>query len=177
MQDEEAIATWLELLDRIDYYELLGIEREATADDVKHAFHAFAESFHPDGHPGRGSDEQRALDTIFKRGNEAYSILSSPSARAQYDAQLGLAEPSAPPRMRGVPPPSMRAGPSRAPAKLEDSVRTPSARPFARRGEELVEKGDLKQAKLQLVMANHMDPDNGALEAYLRHIEEELRRR
>jgi hypothetical protein len=56
-------------------------------------------------------------------------------------------------------------------APLEDSVRSPSARPFARRAEELIGKGDLRQAKLQLVMANHMDPDNEALETALRDLD------
>ena len=50
-------------------------------------------------------------------------------------------------------------------------MRSASARPFARRAEELLQKGDLRQAKLQLVMANHMDPDNEALETALRDLE------
>ena len=53
-------------------------------------------------------------------------------------------------------------------------MRSPSARPFARRAEELIGKGDLRQAKLQLVMANHMDPDNEALETALRDLDMKL---
>jgi hypothetical protein len=53
-------------------------------------------------------------------------------------------------------------------------VRSPSARPFARRAEELLAKGDLRQAKLQLVMANHMDPGNATLEGAMRDLETKL---
>ena len=53
-------------------------------------------------------------------------------------------------------------------------MRSPSVRPFARKAEELLRKGDLKQAKLQLVMANHMEPGNEALEAALRDLEGKL---
>jgi hypothetical protein len=53
-------------------------------------------------------------------------------------------------------------------------VRSPSARPFARRAEELLRSGDLRQAKLQLVMANHMDAGNETLEAALKDVESKL---
>ena len=53
-------------------------------------------------------------------------------------------------------------------------MRSPSARPFARRAEELVLKGDFRQAKLQLVLANHMDPGNDALEGALKDVEDKL---
>ena len=52
-------------------------------------------------------------------------------------------------------------------AQLEDAGARPSARPFARRAEELIRAGDLRQAKLQLVMANHFDRDNEVLVAAL----------
>lgn len=179
--DHSAIFGWLELLDNLDYYELLNVAPDATVDDVKRAFHTFATTFHPDGHPGRPTAEIEALDAIFKRGTEAYMVLSDPAMRSEYDRQLVSAVPSAPPRMQTVPPPGVSTDGKRAqsqmPPKLEDKVRTSSARPFARRAEELVDKGDFRQAKLQMVMATHMDPENDALESYLRHIEQELKTR
>ena len=171
--DSDAIFGWLELLDTLDYYALLNVDRAAQEDDVKRAFHTFANTFHPDAHAAREEDERRALDAIFKRGTEAYMVLTDPGLRAQYDAQLASSKPDAPPRLATVPPPNVRA--SQLPPKLEDKVRSPSARPFARRAEELAQAGDLKQAKLQMVMARHHDPDNDALEQYMRDIEEQLR--
>jgi curved DNA-binding protein CbpA len=173
----------VEQLDHLDYYELLGVESDSDTDCIRAAFQEFAATFHPDAHPGRDELERDALEDVFKRGSEAYSVLIDPRLRAQYDQALDAAtsdrRPSESlPRMQSVPPPSVSGVPaSQRPPKLEDIARTPSARPFARRAEELVDKGDLRQAKLQMVMATHMDPGNDALEAYLRHIEEQLKPR
>jgi curved DNA-binding protein CbpA len=127
----------------------------------------------------RDPGQRDAVGTIFKRGAEAYAALCDPRLRSQYDEQLAvLPGPSAPPRIsfspHSRPPSSVRPSVRAAGAPLEDSVRSPSARPFARRAEELVRKGDLRQAKLQLVMANHMDPENESLEAALRDLEAKL---
>jgi curved DNA-binding protein CbpA len=172
-QDNPVFA-WVEALDDLSYYELFGLEAGVTPDEIQAAFHVFCETFHPDGHVARDDGERRALTTIFKRGTEAYSVLVDPALRAQYDAQLASTTSPRPPRVSFSPlsrPPSRMPG---AAVPLEEAVRSPSARPFARRAEELVAQGDLRQAKLQLVMANHMDPGNAALEQALRDLESKL---
>jgi curved DNA-binding protein CbpA len=172
---DEQILAWLEALDELTYYELFGVAPEATADEIREAFHAFCDTFHPDRHAARSEEERRELGTIFKRGTEAYAVLSDDAMRGHYDAQLAVRTDPIPPRIslspHSRPPPSR--GPGAAPA-LEEHARTPSARPFARRADELLRTGDVRQAKLQLVMANHMDPDNPALEAALRDVESKL---
>jgi DnaJ-class molecular chaperone len=174
---EEVVLEWLHVLDELTYYELFGIAAEASPDDVRSAFHAFCDAFHPDRHFARPDHERSAVSTIFKRATEAYLVLSDPGLRGHYDAQLTAHEHALPQRIsfssRSRPPPSVAAGA----AKLEDSVRSPTARPFARRAEELIRAGDIRQAKLQLVMANHMDPQNEALETALRDIEARLAKR
>jgi curved DNA-binding protein CbpA len=168
------LLAWRDLLDELTYYELFGVAPGADADSVRAAFHVFCDTFHPDRHVGLGSSHHQAAGAIFMRGTEAYSVLSDPGLREQYDQTLAHDRSPRPPRITFSPlsrPPASRAS-ARAP--LEESVRSPSARPFARRAEELVGKGDLRQAKLQLVMANHMDPGNEALESALKDIEEKL---
>lgn len=59
-----------------DYYQILGVPRDATADDIKRAYYKLAHKFHPD----KGGDEKK-----FKEVNEAYQILSNKDKRAQYD--------------------------------------------------------------------------------------------
>ena len=173
--DDDHLSEWLGALDGLSYYELFGIEPSASADEIHDAFHVFCETFHPDGHVGRNDDDRTALATIFKRGAEAYLVLGDPSMRALYDAQLAARASPNPPRVSFSP--YSRPPPSRAPGALvplEEAVQAPSARPFARRAEELLRAGDLRQAKLQLVMASHMDPGNEALEAALRDVQAKL---
>jgi len=170
---------WFQALDELTYYDLFRVAPDASADDVRAAFHLFCDTFHPDRHITRSDDEREAIGIVFRRGTEAYNVLSDPGLRAQYDEQIraraaGSATSPAAMSVRLAPGSRAPTAGSTAPRPLEDTVRSHSARPFARRAEELVAKGDLRQAKLQLVMANHMDPENEALEAALRDVEAKL---
>ncbi|HEX3771153.1 MAG TPA: DnaJ domain-containing protein [Polyangiaceae bacterium] len=171
------IRAWVEVLDELTYYELFGLAPTAGDDDVREAFHVFCDTFHPDRHFGRADADREGISAIFKRGTEAYLVLADAGLRGHYDAELAARPRSAPPtRIRFssyARPPSMRPP---GEVKLEDAARSPAARPFARRAEELIRKGDLRQAKLQLVMANHLDPDNEALAAAMRDLEARLKR-
>jgi molecular chaperone DnaJ len=62
-----------------DYYEVLGVSREANGDEVKKAFRKLAFQFHPDRNPDDGASDK------FKEINEAYEILSDADKRATYD--------------------------------------------------------------------------------------------
>jgi len=68
-----------------DYYKILGVERSASADDVRKAYRKRAMQDHPDRNPGDRQAEER-----FKDLNEAYQVLNDPQKRARYD-QLGSA--------------------------------------------------------------------------------------
>ena len=173
--DADALRQWLATLDSISYYQLFSVTPEATFDDLRNGFHAFAESFHPDGHQWRHPNEQAAIGYIFKRGTEAYRVLSDPQLRVRYDEALknGILRPEsliieAQGSASGV----ARAAGVGVGTRLSDKVRNPGARPFVLRVEELAKKGDPQQAKLQLVMAMHMDRGNPALEAYGKELDE-----
>jgi molecular chaperone DnaJ len=63
-----------------DYYEILGVSKSASADEIKKSYRKVAMQFHPDRNPG-----DKAAEEKFKEAAEAYEILSDPDKRAQYD--------------------------------------------------------------------------------------------
>ncbi len=71
-----------------DYYEVLGVGRDAGENELKKAYRQLAMQFHPDRNPGDKQAEER-----FKECNEAYAVLSDPDKRAHYD-RFGTAGPA-----------------------------------------------------------------------------------
>ena len=63
-----------------DYYKLLGVEREASASEIKKAYRKLAVKYHPDKNPGDKSSEE-----MFKKISDAYNTLGNESKRNSYD--------------------------------------------------------------------------------------------
>ena len=63
-----------------DYYEVLGVDKSASANDIKKAYRKLAIQYHPDKNPGDKEAEEK-----FKEAAEAYSVLSDPDKKARYD--------------------------------------------------------------------------------------------
>jgi curved DNA-binding protein CbpA len=187
---DASISAWIAVIDKVSHYELLGVQPGAGADAIRRAYQGFAANFHPDAHGHRSADERASVNTIFKRGTEAYRVLSDPTLRARYEEQrTGKAAAPSGGRAAPLPPGSSVSPPSSASGsksdalkpgtttrsnitgRLEDFVRQARARPFAQQAEALAKKGDHAKAKLQLKLAMNFDPQNEALEAYLKELE------
>lgn len=73
------------MADKRDYYEVLGVDKSASAEDIKKAYRQLAKKYHPDLNPGNKEAEEK-----FKEVNEAYEVLSDSDKKARYD-QFGHA--------------------------------------------------------------------------------------
>src|SRR6478672_5513784 len=63
-----------------DYYEILGVQKNASADEIKKSYRKVAMQYHPDRNPG-----DKAAEEKFKEAAEAYEVLSDTEKKAQYD--------------------------------------------------------------------------------------------
>ena len=65
------------MADKRDYYEVLGVDKNASADDIKKAYRKKAKQYHPDLNPG-----DKEAEAKFKEANEAYEVLSDEQKKA-----------------------------------------------------------------------------------------------
>ncbi len=84
------ICSWLvwkveDMADKRDYYEVLGVSKSASDDELKKAYRVLAKKYHPDMNPG-----DKEAEAKFKEASEAYAVLSDPDKKRQYD-QFGHA--------------------------------------------------------------------------------------
>ncbi len=68
------------MAEKRDYYEVLGVGRNASESEIKSAYRKMAIKYHPDKNPG-----DKAAEEKFKEAAEAYDVLSNPEKRAKYD--------------------------------------------------------------------------------------------
>jgi DnaJ-class molecular chaperone len=76
------------ILDELDYYQLIHVNQDASARQVKEAYYATSRAFHPDANRHLASELQIAVAKISKRVTEAYSVLRDPRRRQAYDRRL-----------------------------------------------------------------------------------------
>lgn len=78
------------MAEKRDYYEVLGVDKKATPDELKKAYRKLAIKYHPDRQQGKTDAEKKEAEEKFKEAAEAYDVLSNPDKRARYD-QFGFA--------------------------------------------------------------------------------------
>ena len=78
------------MAEKRDYYEVLGLNKGASTDDIKGAYRKAALKWHPDRWVNGTDAEKKTAEEKFKEASEAYSVLSDPDKKAKYD-QFGFA--------------------------------------------------------------------------------------
>lgn len=68
-----------------NYYDVLGLRKNASNKDIKKAYHKLALKWHPDKHANKSDDKKKEAENKFKEINEAYEILGNPEKRKKYD--------------------------------------------------------------------------------------------
>ena len=78
------------------YYDILGIDPSATQEELRLAYHRRAQLLHPDHHAGASPDVIAEAERSLRELNDAWSVLSDPQRRRQYDASLGFTSGGSP---------------------------------------------------------------------------------
>jgi curved DNA-binding protein CbpA len=158
-------------LDLLDYYTLLGLAPDAPASEIKRAFRRFARKYHPDRFAGAPADKSLRATQIYRRGSEAYQVLSNPVSRRAYDRvlRMGKLRLSAEERERAE-------AEERAPERKAQAILSPQARAFYERAAQAAREGRFRDAWKALKTALEHEPDNTLMKARLKQIEDRLRR-
>ena len=154
-------------IDQLNYYQLLGLSREANFSEIRKAYHRRARSIHPDRFFEYPDPEIRvSIDRIFKRVAEAYTVLRDDEKRKHYDHGLS----ATPPRMR------FTDEDQQAMLRSQKAVTgtTPQGRKFYDKAQALYEKKQIKMAVQSLKMACTFETDNTHFQTLLEQWEEEL---
>lgn len=154
-------------LDRLDYYTLLRVDRQASVGEIKAAFHRFALKFHPDRHHLEDPIRQARAHAIYRRGAEGYRVLTDSDRRATYDRGLGKGVLRLVETEREMP----------KPKPGEVVIKSLAARPFYLRALEAIKQQDWKTARLNLSIACTHDNDNAELRAKMTEVEGHLKAR
>jgi|SRR5580658_896845 curved DNA-binding protein CbpA len=158
----------LAVIEEQSYYEILRVPSSANPTDVKAAFHEFALACHPDQYVDEPPDVSRAAGEVFKRGVEAYKVLTKVDWRAKYDEGLLKG------KLRFVPGEAEKPPPPPPTRTLEEIAKTPRAKQFALKADRLISAGKLDEARVALVTAMQDDYNNEELKERLNLLYEAL---
>jgi curved DNA-binding protein CbpA len=158
--ESSTFLAWAESLQTMSYYEILRVPEDASQGEIQQAFHDLSLRCHPDRFVEEGPEVASAAAAVFKRAAEAYNVLRKPALRKRYDAelqkgQLVLDERAVEPKKQ------------HEQRTLFMIARTPKAKQHAAKADELLAKGKLDEARVQLITANQHDPNNDELKERL----------
>ncbi len=159
-------------LAKLDYYTLLGIDARASLADVKRAFRQFARRYHPDRFSDAEAAKRDRATAIYRRGSEAYQVLTDPRTRAAYDEALrrGQLRLDATERDRAI------RKPDDAPAaRTGPPIQSAQARLFFEKGVEAAHQGNWRKCWHLLQSALELEPESEFIKSRLEQVRQRLR--
>ncbi len=150
------------VLNRLDYYRLLGVAPGVSRSELKKAFYKIARKFHPDRNRDADETVSAALYDIYKRLNEAYGVLGNDDRRKAYDENLKQGKVRLEQDIRL----------SMFSKKPEDRIKSRQARDFYVQAKEALEQGNLIQADLCIKLALGKESDSPVIVELFKTIKE-----
>ena len=154
------------IMDELDYYQLMHVQRGATVREVKTAYYSTSRVFHPDANRDLAPELRDAVATITKRVTEAYAVLRDPRRRQAYDRLLDEG--------KGV---RMQLAEAEAAAErqaLENEGRTPQGRQYYKLAKANMERQNWEAAARDLQTAMTFEPDNAMLRERFTEVRKKL---
>lgn len=161
-------------LDKLDYYTLLGLEPTASEDDIKRAFRQFARRYHPDRFAGAAPEKVARASQIYRRGSEAYQVLTDSTQRRAYDEALraGILRLTGDARERVA---ARERSPSGTLEAAKHPIQSPQARAYFQKAVEASQAGDWRTAWKLIKTAMDLEPGSDFLKSRLAMVERRLR--
>ena len=154
-------------LDKLDYFQVLGVDREATLDALKRQYHMLQRTYHPDSFFTSPDDQLRdAVHRIAKRVIEAYVILRDPEKRRKYTDDI--AGPERDKKLRYT----EESDQEQRKANQEKTGRTPQGRQLWRKAQDALKRGDTASAIRDLKTALLFEQGNSLFTDALADLEE-----
>lgn len=189
MSSEEELLDLVRRVPTLSYFKILGLpHRYAPPAEVKKAFHAFAQLFHPDLYQDSGEPIQQAAKEAFKRAVEAYEALRDEQLQRHYvEDFLKKGQLRLPPNETGRRPDPPKAAPARPkprpqappqPRTWAEQMATEDGREVAQRIERMIDEGRYQAALQQMALLTSIEGKTEAVlhkEAYLRRMVERAR--
>lgn len=175
-------------LDELDYYTLLGVADDASTDAIKSAFRGFARRYHPDRFADAPDEKREQATRIFRRGSEAFQVLTDDQQRRAYDQVLARGELRLTEDARSSSPdvkpdrPAAKVTPNKAaaappPQATQDHpIRSEKARALFKHAVEAAKSQDWATAWKALRAANQHEPGNAFLETRFKQVDAMLRK-
>ena len=150
----ERIMAWSDVLDQLDYYQLLEVDTKASLGQIRKAYHAQTRLFHPDRYFHLKDERlKQVIYRISKRVTEAYVCLRNPAQRGHYDVQLAQTERA---KLRFT----EESAQDQKKEKLEQTGKTEKGRQLHRQGMAEMKRKAFEAAERTFKMAMAYEPDN-----------------